>query len=115
MSCFFFRQLVTLTRVAVIHHNHLVNVAVVVKREFWESFHHRQPWLDVNWRLLFTSARRSRQIRPTLGILINFKQMLSHCFLSAVKLRWLTEKKNFYLLAYHLVQLLAANKRIVQE
>jgi len=56
------------TRVAAIHQNHFVNVAVVVERKFRKSFSHSRPWMDVNRRLLFASARRTSQIGPSVGI-----------------------------------------------
>ncbi len=60
--------MINLTGMPVVHQYHFVNVAIVVKSKFGEGFPHRRSWMDVDWRLLFTSARRTSQIGPSAGI-----------------------------------------------
>jgi hypothetical protein len=65
-----------LTGMSVIHQYHSVNVAIVVKSKFGKGSPHRRSWIDVDWRLLFASARRTSQIGPSAGIFKWYKQIL---------------------------------------
>jgi hypothetical protein len=55
--------------VSVVHQIHLVNVTVVAEREFGECFPHREIRLDIDWRLMVSTAERSGKSRPRTGIL----------------------------------------------
>jgi hypothetical protein len=78
-----------LTGMSVIHQYHSVNVAIVVKSKFGKGFPHRRSWIDVDWRLLFTSARRTSQIGPSAGIFKSNKNFFTEAIVALeLEMNW---------------------------
>lgn len=78
-----------LTGMSVIHQYHSVNVAIVVKSKFGKGFPHRRSWIDVDWRLLFTSARRTSQIGPSAGIFTSNKMFFTEAIVALeLEMNW---------------------------